>query len=66
LKSNDISDVIKDGKKMNELLDNIVDEIGEEHIDQVVTDGASNLVTTERMLMEKRTKKNLVQPIILI
>ena len=51
---------------MNELLDNIVDEIGEEHIDQVVTDGASNLVTTERMLMEKRTKKNLVQPIILI
>jgi len=56
LKSIDTSDVIKDGKKMYKLLDNIVDEIGEEHVVQVVTDGVSNLVTTRRILMEKRTK----------
>nr|KYP34797.1 hypothetical protein KK1_044202 [Cajanus cajan] len=56
LKSIDTSDVIKDGKKMFELLDNIVEEIGEEHVVQVVTDGASNLVAAGQMLMEKRTK----------
>jgi len=41
---------------MFELLDNMVEEIGEEHVVQVVTDGASNLVAAGRMLMEKRTK----------
>nr|KYP59947.1 hypothetical protein KK1_015394 [Cajanus cajan] len=56
LKSIDISDVIKNGKKIFELLDNIVEEIGEEHVVQVVTNGASNLVVTGQMLMEKRTK----------
>jgi len=56
LKSINFSDVIKDGKKMYELLDSIVDEIGEDHVFQVVTDGASNLVATIRMLTEKRTK----------
>jgi len=56
LKSIDTSDVIKDGKRMYKLLDNIVDEIGEEHVVQVVTDGASNFVAAGRMLMEKRTK----------
>jgi len=56
LKSIYTSDVIKDGKKMYKLLDNIVDEIGEEHVVQVVTYGASNLVAAGRMLMEKRTK----------
>nr|KYP40371.1 hypothetical protein KK1_038293 [Cajanus cajan] len=43
LKSIDISDVIKNGKKIFELLDNIVEEIGEEHVVQVVTNGASNI-----------------------
>jgi len=56
LKSIDTSDVIKDGKKMFELLDSMVEEIGEDHVVQVVTDGASNLVAAGRMLMEKRTK----------
>ncbi|BAU03786.1 hypothetical protein VIGAN_UM180000, partial [Vigna angularis var. angularis] len=41
---------------MFELLDSMVDEIGEEYVAQVVTDGASNLVAAGRMLMEKRTK----------
>ncbi|RDX85555.1 hypothetical protein CR513_33238, partial [Mucuna pruriens] len=45
LKSIDTSNVIKDGQKMFELLDNIVEEIG-----------SANLVTDRRMLMEKRTK----------
>ncbi|RDX92342.1 hypothetical protein CR513_25542, partial [Mucuna pruriens] len=56
MKSIDTSNVIKDGKKMFELLDSIVEEIGEENVVQVVTDGAANLVTAGRMLMEKRTK----------
>ncbi|XP_068483376.1 uncharacterized protein [Phaseolus vulgaris] len=42
--------------KMYELLDNIVDKIEEEHVVQVVTNDASNLVAAGRMLMEKRTK----------
>ncbi|RDY01115.1 hypothetical protein CR513_15590, partial [Mucuna pruriens] len=41
---------------MFELLDNIVEEIGEENVVQVVTDSTSNLVAARRMLMEKRTK----------
>ncbi|RDX83186.1 hypothetical protein CR513_35926, partial [Mucuna pruriens] len=56
LKSIDTSDVINDDKKMFELLDIIVEEIGEENVVQVMTDGASNLVATGRMLMEKKTK----------
>ncbi|RDY02322.1 hypothetical protein CR513_14231, partial [Mucuna pruriens] len=49
-------DTSNDGKKMFELLDSIVEEIGEENVVQVVMDGAANLVTAGRMLMEKRTK----------
>ncbi|XP_027342020.1 uncharacterized protein LOC113854897 [Abrus precatorius] len=56
LKSIDTSDVIKDVKQMFELLDSMVDEIGEENIVQVVTDGASNLVAAGKILEEKRTK----------
>ncbi|RDX98708.1 hypothetical protein CR513_18333, partial [Mucuna pruriens] len=39
-----------------ELLDSIAEEIGEENVIQVVTDGACDLMAAERMLMEKRTK----------
>ncbi|RDX92334.1 hypothetical protein CR513_25546, partial [Mucuna pruriens] len=56
IKSIDTSNVIKDGKNMFKLLDSIVEEIGEENVVQVVMDGATNLVTVGRMLMEKRTK----------
>jgi len=47
-KSIDTSDVIKDRKKMYELLDNIVDEIGKKHVVQVVRDCASNLMAAEK------------------
>ncbi|RDX69510.1 hypothetical protein CR513_51367, partial [Mucuna pruriens] len=48
MKSIDTSNVIKDGKKMFELLDSIVEEIGEENVVQVVINGATNLVIDER------------------
>ncbi|RDX73968.1 hypothetical protein CR513_46335, partial [Mucuna pruriens] len=53
LKSIDTSDVIKDGQKNFELLDSIVEEIGEENVVQVVTDSASNLVAAERIPYSK-------------
>ncbi|XP_042027456.1 uncharacterized protein LOC121774667 [Salvia splendens] len=43
-----------DREKLFELLDSLVDEIGEEHVVQVVTDNGSNHVATGKMLMEKR------------
>ena len=56
LKSIDTSDVIKDAIKMFELLDGVVEEIGEENVVQVVTDSASALVAAGHKLEEKRTK----------
>ncbi|WVZ14827.1 hypothetical protein V8G54_012393 [Vigna mungo] len=38
------------GKKMFELLDNMVEEIGEEHVVQIITDGASNLAAPGEFL----------------
>ncbi|KAJ0089587.1 hypothetical protein Patl1_14272 [Pistacia atlantica] len=43
-KSIDTSEFIKNAQKMFELLDSVVEEIGEEHVVQVVTNGASNYV----------------------
>ncbi|RDX70465.1 hypothetical protein CR513_50288, partial [Mucuna pruriens] len=43
-------------KKCFELLDNIVEEIGEENVVQFLTDDTSNLVAVRRMLMEKKNK----------
>ncbi|WOL00998.1 hypothetical protein Cni_G09711 [Canna indica] len=45
---------IKNAEKMFELLDSMVDEIGEENVAQVVTDSASALVAVGKKLMEKR------------
>jgi len=56
LKSIDISNVIKDAKQMFELLDFVVEEIGEDNVVQVVIDGASNFVAAGKMLEEKRTR----------
>ncbi|XP_028803194.1 uncharacterized protein LOC114758322 [Neltuma alba] len=53
LKSVDTSSVIKDAKQMFELLDNIVEEIGEDNVVQVVTDGASNLMATWKIKYSK-------------
>nr|XP_007134308.1 hypothetical protein PHAVU_010G036200g [Phaseolus vulgaris]ESW06302.1 hypothetical protein PHAVU_010G036200g [Phaseolus vulgaris] len=48
--------VVKDAKQMFELLDFVVEEIGEDNVAQVVTDGAFNFVAIGQMLEEKRTK----------
>lgn len=49
LKLVDTSDVIKDAKQIFELLDSVVDEIGEDNVVQVVSDGAANLVSAGEM-----------------
>ncbi|KAL4288400.1 hypothetical protein AHAS_Ahas19G0282400 [Arachis hypogaea] len=54
LKSIDASDYVKTGEKMFELLDGIVEEIGEQNVVQVVTDNESNYVLAGKLLMEKR------------
>ncbi|XP_020988556.2 uncharacterized protein LOC107458126 [Arachis duranensis] len=54
LKSIDASDYVKMGEKMFELLDGIVEEIGEQNVVQVVTDNGSNYVLAGKLLMEKR------------
>ena len=54
IKSVDASSFVKIGEKLFELLDSIVDEIGEELVVQVVTDNGSNYVAVGKMLMEKR------------
>ncbi|XLT37662.1 hypothetical protein HN873_068954, partial [Arachis hypogaea] len=54
LKSIDASDYVKTGEKMFELLDGIVEEIGEQNVVQVVIDNGSNYVLAGKLLMEKR------------
>lgn len=56
LKSMNISDVIKDAQRLFELLNSLVEEIGEESVAQVVTDSASVYVAAGDLLMKKRTK----------
>uniref|UniRef100_A0A0R0FZH2 BED-type domain-containing protein n=1 Tax=Glycine max TaxID=3847 RepID=A0A0R0FZH2_SOYBN len=47
LKSVDGSDFVKTGEKLFELLDAIVEEVGEENVVQVVTDNGSNYVLAD-------------------
>ncbi|KAK9053403.1 hypothetical protein SSX86_030037 [Deinandra increscens subsp. villosa] len=54
LKTVDASDCIKDAQKIFELLDGVVEEIGEDIVVQVVTDNASNYKAAGSLLMEKR------------
>ncbi|XP_028113555.1 uncharacterized protein LOC114311629 isoform X2 [Camellia sinensis] len=56
IKSIDTSSAIKNSMKLFEMLDDIVNEIGEENVVQVVTDSASVYVGVGRLLEEKRTK----------
>lgn len=56
LKSVDASDAIKDATLMFKLLDEVVEEVGEDLVIQVVTDNASNYKAARRMLMEKRPR----------
>ncbi|XP_057756371.1 uncharacterized protein LOC130975625 [Arachis stenosperma] len=54
LKSIDASDYVKIGKKLFELFDDVVEEIGEHNVVQVVTNNGSNYVLAGKLLMEKR------------
>ncbi|KAH1249951.1 hypothetical protein GmHk_05G013217 [Glycine max] len=54
LKSVDGFDFVKTGEKLFELLDAIVEEVGEENVVQVVTDNGSNYVLAGKLLEEKR------------
>ncbi|XP_030959124.1 uncharacterized protein LOC115981079 [Quercus lobata] len=56
LKSIDTSDISKNAENLFQLLDSLVQEIGEENVVQVVTDSASAYVSTGEKLMEKRLK----------
>ncbi|XP_028088338.1 uncharacterized protein LOC114288921 [Camellia sinensis] len=54
LSSLDTSDISKAGEKVFEMLDEIVEKVGIEHVVQVVTDNASNYKLAGEMLMDKR------------
>jgi hypothetical protein len=56
LESVDTSSIFKSGDELFKLLDARVEEIGEENVVQVVTDGASAYVAAGEKLMEKRKK----------
>ncbi|XP_021803759.1 uncharacterized protein LOC110748023 [Prunus avium] len=56
LKSIDASDSIKNGTLLFKYLDDVVKEVGEEHVIQVITDNASNYKNVGVKLMEKRKK----------
>ena len=46
IRSMDVSDVVKDANLLFKILDDLVEEVGEENVVQVVTDNASNYVKT--------------------
>ena len=50
----DTSNMSKTADKVFEMLDAIVERIGEENIVQVITDNAVNYKAAEQILMEKR------------
>ncbi|KAM0018998.1 putative HAT dimerization domain, ribonuclease H-like superfamily [Helianthus debilis subsp. tardiflorus] len=56
LKTVDASNCVKDADKIFELLDGVIEEIGEDIVVQVVTDNASNYKKAGEMLMKKRKK----------
>lgn len=56
LKSIDASHITKTADKIFSMLDQIVEEVGEENVVQVVTDNAANYKAAGAMLMEKRKK----------
>lgn len=54
LRSIDTSDIIHDGDHLFKMLDEVVEEVGEEHVIQVITDCAAAYVKAGQLLMEKR------------
>ncbi|XP_031392253.1 uncharacterized protein LOC116204300 [Punica granatum] len=56
LTSIDTSDISKTRDKVFEMIDDIVEQVGEENVVQIVTDNAANYKAAGEMLMEKRKK----------
>ncbi|XP_059660034.1 ATP-dependent RNA helicase DEAH13-like isoform X3 [Cornus florida] len=56
LSSQDTSDISKTTEMVFEMLDEIVEKVGEDNVVQVVTDNASNYKAAGHMLMEKRKR----------
>ena len=56
LKSINTSDISKNAKNLFQLLDSLVQEIGEKNVVQVVTDSAFTYVLAGEKLMEKKRK----------
>uniref|UniRef100_A0A803LSI8 DUF659 domain-containing protein n=1 Tax=Chenopodium quinoa TaxID=63459 RepID=A0A803LSI8_CHEQI len=56
LSSIDTSEISKTADKVLEMLDVIVEKVGEENVVKVVTDNAANYEVAGEKLMEKRTK----------
>ena len=54
VKSIDGSKFVKTGEKLFEMLDALVEDIGEENVIQVITDNGSNYVFVGRLLEAKR------------
>ncbi|PKI78647.1 hypothetical protein CRG98_001024 [Punica granatum] len=52
----DTSDISKTADKVFEMIDDIVEQVGEENVVQVVTDNTANYKAAGEMLMEKRKK----------
>uniref|UniRef100_A0A2N9HC69 DUF659 domain-containing protein n=1 Tax=Fagus sylvatica TaxID=28930 RepID=A0A2N9HC69_FAGSY len=52
----DTSDIYKTADKVFEMLDNVIEMVGEENVMQIVTDNASNYKKAGEMLMEKMKK----------
>uniref|UniRef100_A0A8R7R0G4 DUF659 domain-containing protein n=1 Tax=Triticum urartu TaxID=4572 RepID=A0A8R7R0G4_TRIUA len=56
LTSIDTSDISKTTDKVFEMLDDIVEQVGEDNVVQIVTDNAANYKAAGELLMEKRKK----------
>ncbi|GAU10024.1 hypothetical protein TSUD_371930 [Trifolium subterraneum] len=56
LKSVDASNICKTADKIFEMIDAVVEEVGEDNVIQVVTNNAANYKAASEMLMRKRSK----------
>ncbi|XP_068503640.1 uncharacterized protein [Phaseolus vulgaris] len=56
LKSIDASDISKTADKIFKMMDDVVEEVGEDNVMQIVTDNAANYKAVGDLLMQKRNK----------
>jgi len=56
LKSIDASDICKTTDKIFRMMDDVVEEVGEENVIQLITDNAANYKAAGELLMQKRKK----------